>query len=86
MRNFKKVLSYTLYFVLATVLFTSCDYGIAKETDLKQALEQAYFEGQKDVLNNDIRIKLNNDSCYIWTKSPWDDGTPPMYNPSYTCK
>lgn len=39
---------------------------------LQQALEQAYFEGQKDALEGDIRIKLVSDSTYIWIKSPWN--------------
>ena len=41
---------------------------------IKAGLERAYFEGQKDAINGDVRIKLNSDSVYVWTKSPWNDG------------
>ena len=75
-----------LYCLLATVLFTSCDYGVAKESDVTKALEQAYFEGQRDALENDVRIKRNQDSCLIWTKSPWDSGKQPIFNPSFDCR
>lgn len=45
--------------------------------------EKSYFEGQKDAINGDIRIKLNSDSIYYWTKSCWDSGNKPDYNPTY---
>lgn len=39
------------------------------------------FKGQKDALEGDIRIK-QKDSCWVWTKSPWnDDETKVIYNP-----
>ena len=77
---------YFLYTLLATVIFTSCDYGVAKESDLTKALEQAYFEGQRDALENDVRIKRNQDSCWIWIKSPWNSGKQPIFNPSFDCR
>jgi hypothetical protein len=49
-------------------------------------------EGQKDAIQGDYRIKIVNDSCVIWTKSPWDgvDSTSkfskPIYNGCETCK
>ncbi len=39
-------------------------------------LESAYFEGQKDAIEGDLRIK-KIDSCYVWTKSVWDDTKKP---------
>lgn len=48
-------------------------------------MEKSYFKGQKDVLLNDVRIKRNKDSCWIWTKSPWNNNKEPIYNPSYQC-
>lgn len=45
------------------------------------ACEFGYFEGQKDALDNDIRIMKNHDSSYIWSKSPWDNKLTPKYNP-----
>lgn len=44
------------------------------------ALEYAYFEGQKDALNGEIKI-AQVDGCYIWTASPWDSGSEPVYDP-----
>lgn len=76
---------FLLYSLSITLFFTSCDYGIAKESDLKKALEQAYFEGQRDVLENDVRIKRNQDSCWIWIKSPWDTNEEPTFIPSFEC-
>ena len=40
---------------------------------IKRSLERAYYEGQKDYAEGDIRITdLKYDHCYSWTKSPWD--------------
>ena len=73
-----------LYFLITlTIMLTSCDYGIVREKELQKVCEEAYFEGQKDVLNGDIRIKLDKDSCYYWIKSPWNNKKMPMYNPTY---
>ena len=73
-----------LYFLVTlTIMLTSCDFVIVKEKQLQKACEKAYFEGQKDALNGDVRIKLNKDSCYHWIKSPWDSGRIPDYNPTY---
>lgn len=41
---------------------------------LHEQAEESYFEGQKDYLNGDIRIKKDS-NCYVWTKSPWDENT-----------
>lgn len=48
--------------------------------------EQAYFEGQKDAINGDIRIilvkdTLNDSVKWVWLKSPWKSGNKPIYNP-----
>lgn len=77
--------------LLLPILFslTSCGYVIVDKSELEPKIyskcEEAYFEGQKDALNGDIRIKLNSDSCYVWTKSPWDSGLKPTFNPSIIC-
>lgn len=71
--------------LLMIILITGCN-GILvtdKETGektLRELAEAAYFEGQADALNGDIRIKFTNDSCWIWTKSPWSDNRLPIYN------
>lgn len=75
--------------VLVTVLLFSCsskqedkkDNFQNLEIELRSIIEQAYFEGQRDALNNDIRIKREGGK-WIWTKSPWDDGLEPVFDPS----
>lgn len=37
----------------------------------KEAMERAYFEGQKDAVEGVVRIKATSDG-YVWTMSPWD--------------
>ena len=86
MKNSRTKLSYALYTLLATVFLTSCGDSVVDNDDLYKVTEQAYFEGQKDALNNDIRIKRNQDSCWIWTKSPWDNSREPKFNPSFECE
>jgi hypothetical protein len=78
----------TLLTILVFTLF-SCNYAIVdmNETEeklnlfLREVAEEAYFEGQKDYMNGDIRIKKTYDSTYIWVKSPWDSGKEPIFNP-----
>lgn len=78
-----------LIILIIFIIFTlnSCNIAIVNKEKAIEAIliqcEKAYFEGQKDAINGDIRIKFNSDSCYIWTKSPWDNGTMPTYNPTY---
>ena len=44
------------------------------------ALEKAYFKGQRDSLEGDIRIgKIKGK--YVWTSSPWDSGKKPIFHP-----
>jgi hypothetical protein len=57
---------------------------VEKETTenlLYKIAEKAYYEGQVDALTGDIRITLNNDSIYVWNKSPWDSGKKPIFDP-----
>lgn len=76
-RNFLK--SALIIAVVGGCLSSCDDFPITNQKDL----ERGYFEGQKDALNGDIRIKLNKDSVYVWKKSPWNNGTEPIYNPTY---
>jgi hypothetical protein len=48
---------------------------------INRDFEKAYFEGQKDYLQGDIRIKVDSVGHFYWTKSPWDDGKDPVYVP-----
>ncbi len=66
-----------------TILLFSCNYAIVGKDELQSTLEEAYFEGQRDAINDDVRIKLNNDSYYVWIKSPWDSNRKPIFNPTY---
>ena len=52
------------------------------KTEIIKVIEQAYFEGQRDYANGDVRIKFTKDSCWVWSKSPWDNGATPVFNPS----
>lgn len=74
-----------LFLIISTFILTSCDYRIAvfSEKDIKNQItvmcEKAYFEGQTDAIHGDIRIKYLNDSVWVWTKSPWNDGSKPTF-------
>jgi hypothetical protein len=60
-----------------------CHSDTNNEMDSQTKLEQAYFEGQKDCLNGDIRIKKDfREQYWEWTKSPWNNGRPPKFVPS----
>lgn len=74
MKKFLQFLAIIALIVVITVSFYRC---------IVITSEKAYFEGQKDAINGDIRIKLNSDSIYIWTKSCWNNGDKPIYNPTY---
>jgi uncharacterized membrane protein YvbJ len=50
------------------------------ESKITEILERAYFEGQKDALEGDIRIKKIGGK-YSWIKSPWDSNTKPIFKP-----
>ena len=77
MKNLKRTLSYSLYALLVVVTTTSC------ESDFREAAERCYYEGQRDALQGNVRIKLNKDSTHIWISSPWRDGKTHEFNPSY---
>lgn len=88
MKKFKlHLLHNTLTSFSLFIIFTSCNYATVDKKELTQkvqeACERAYFEGQRDALDGDIRIKMGKDSSYIWIKSPWNNGDKPIYNPTY---
>jgi len=82
-----------LLIILSVLILSSCDYNhdndiiIMYRKELHKAsqetCEKAYFEGQKDAINGEFRIKINKDSVFIWVKSPWDDNRKPIYNPTF---
>jgi len=75
------------YILLIVILCNGCNAELidkeGTEKNIKESCEKAYFEGQRDAIDGDIRIKLNSDSTYVWTKSCWNSGTKPIYNPTY---
>ena len=53
------------------------------ESAIQIALEQGYFEGQRDALKEDIRIEFDEENnVWIWSISPWDDGKEPIFKPT----
>lgn len=76
--------------LLLFIVFISCSTENKKELStiedtltnaIKMGMEYAYFEGQKDALEGDVRIKKVNGN-WEWSKSPWDDTlTNPKYRP-----
>ncbi|MCK9417727.1 hypothetical protein M0Q97_13875 [Candidatus Dojkabacteria bacterium] len=82
----KKV--YVVFCLLFVMLFTSCYVQTEKELEkeLYKLCEQAYFEGQRDALEGDVRIKKDDNGCWIWTKSPWNTGKQPEFDPSFNCE
>lgn len=71
-------------FVIFAVIACAVAAFVIFESYHKQDIEVAYFEGQRDALEGDIRI-FKVDSCYIWIKSPWSSGEAPIYNPNDDC-
>lgn len=71
-------------FILIVVcyLFALCNYYVVKESKLDEIMEQCYFEGQKDYAIGDKRIEWTDQNCWVWIKSPWNDGSQPIFNPS----
>lgn len=80
--NLMQKVCYCGCILLLIALFTSCDYGVIKQSDFTTRLEQAYFEGQRDYANGDKRIQWTEDSCWVWIKSPWNNGDQPIFDPS----
>lgn len=59
------------YFIIILMLsLTSCNIDQMIIDEFKPAFKMAYFQGQKDAINGDIKINLNSDSVYYWLKSP----------------
>ena len=91
---FTNPLTYLVMMVIGAFILLFCA-GNAIHRDaqrshliLKNAIqvsqEWAYFEGQKDAMNGDIRIKYDPESKkYSWTKNCWDGGAlQPIFDPS----
>ena len=78
-----------LILILSIILVTLSLFTITRISDnntkITILLEQAYFDGQLDAINNDIRIKFNPKiNSYQWIKSPWDNNRKPLFIPDST--
>ena len=51
------------------------------DTPVGRAMEEAYFEGQRDALEGKLKIKATSEG-YVWTESPWDNGSEPSFQPA----
>lgn len=69
-------------FITWSLRLFSDQNSMTLNNNIKYLVEQSYFEGQRDALSGDIRIKKISDSCWSWTESCWDDGTPTTFNPT----
>ena len=70
-------ISLALFFVIFMIHVLSGlfeDKIVVMKAGVKAGFEYAYFEGQRDVLNDDVRIEWK-DSIWVWIKSPWDGDT-----------
>jgi len=57
------------------------EYNCIADRELTQIMEMSYFEGQKDCINGNIKIKLDSTTNkYIWVKPPFDSMRP-IWNP-----
>ena len=75
-----------LCYIVVSVGVSSCTTPSQFKKKIQTAMEESYFEGQRDALEGDVRIKRNQDSCWIWSRSPWENNNAPLYDPSYNCQ
>jgi len=76
------ILSITSYYVISVNRTKHIDHYVRQcEYICDSLMSKAYFEGQRDAINGDIRIAIK-DSTYIWIKSCWDDGAIPLFTPT----
>lgn len=67
--------------ILITAAFTFCLFAAAYLHVIKHRMELAYFEGQRDAMEGDVRISQLDNGCYVWITSPWNDGDKPSFYP-----
>lgn len=84
-----------LTLVIAVTIVFAITVGITElvrqleRTDMRQDLEsamfmiveKAYFDGQRDYMEGDIRITVDADSNVVWSKPIWNDGRDCLYQP-----
>lgn len=83
----KKILAILIISISVSCSNTKVEKKYALEEAITRSLEEAYFEGQRDYLEGDIRIsKIGDAHGYKWIKSPWDNGELPLFNPQNNIK
>ena len=84
MKNLIKRICSILFITIPIMLLVSCEGKMVSTTDNGESMEYAYFEGQRDALEGDIRIE-NKQGQWSWIKSPWDGhkSTYYSYEPPY---
>ena len=85
-----------LIFLILILTMSGCENSSFLTKEISelglQAYEEGYYKGQRDYATGDIRIKQVGDSCWVWSKSPWDtipvigeyysrDNIEPKYHP-----
>jgi len=71
-----------LVIILTTLYSGSIENSKDIENKLQEALEKAYFEGQKDYSNDSIRIEKTINNEYRWINGgPWDNNRTTIWNP-----
>jgi len=45
---------------------------VSLELNMKKLVETGYAQGQADALRGNFRIRIINDSTYLWISSPWN--------------
>lgn len=90
MKLFPLIIVLTIVLIISTIVYFNFNTPkvVGQQEDLEKiitiAMEKAYFEGQKDMLEGKVKI-IKNDSCYHWINSPWDNNQTPVFNPSEDC-
>ena len=74
-----RLILFLLLLSMMLVALSTCDNNDASEsidmiTGVMTVMEYAYFEGQRDALNGEIKIQMPLiDSTWTWIESPWDN-------------
>lgn len=71
MKTLLSLIDICIYVIFILMLFFAFKY----------AVEFAYYEGQRDAINGDVRIEKNTYGEYHWIKTPWDGGINPLFKP-----
>lgn len=65
----------SIVFLASAILLFYISYKSYKN-DLIESLEYAYFSGQINALQGDIRVDT---TTFMWSKSPWNDNRLPIF-------